>query len=199
MCPPHQNREKAAEYGELQKTAEAPHERREFQKLAQSFTVLAENEEWLADNQAKIIHGPDPALTDGQPLAQEDDVPLAQDDDHILRCLGAAVILQWNTLPRKLRRELFDNAGSMGDVQEPALRGRIARFLHKHKDDGYALRCPDGAAENDASPAAIEQWDNEGGASSQSSRQAKIKNVRKDRRPASTNGRQEEWQWRSAD
>jgi hypothetical protein len=53
-----------------------------------------------------------------------------------LRCLGAAVIMQWNTLPKKLQRELFDNASSMGELLETkALRGNIARFLHKHKGD----------------------------------------------------------------
>ena len=61
---------------------------------------------------------------------------LRNEEEHILRCLGAALIMQWNTLPTQLRRELFDNAGSMGALlQTPALRGRIARFLHKHKDD----------------------------------------------------------------
>jgi hypothetical protein len=48
----------------------------------------------------------------------------------------AALIMQWNTFPTKLRRELFDNAGSMGELLETgALRGQIARFLHKHKND----------------------------------------------------------------
>jgi hypothetical protein len=57
-------------------------------------------------------------------------------DRHILRCLGAAVIMQWNTIPTKLQRELFDTAGSLGDVlQTAALRGQIARFLHDHKDE----------------------------------------------------------------
>ena len=38
---------------------------------------------------------------------------------------------QWNTLPAKLRRELFDNAGAMGELSDvAALRGQIARFLH---------------------------------------------------------------------
>jgi hypothetical protein len=55
-----QNRDKAAEYARLQKTAGSRLERRGFQKLAQSFTVLADNEQWLAENQTKIIHGPDP-------------------------------------------------------------------------------------------------------------------------------------------
>jgi hypothetical protein len=44
--------------------------------------------------------------------------------------------MEWNNIPRKLQRTLFDNAGSMGDVlSTKALRGRVARFLHKHKDD----------------------------------------------------------------
>jgi hypothetical protein len=61
---------------------------------------------------------------------------LAAEGEHILRCLGAAVIMEWNNIPRKLQRTLFDNAGSMGDVlSTKALRGRVARFLHKHKDD----------------------------------------------------------------
>lgn len=61
---------------------------------------------------------------------------LAKQEEHVLRCLGAALIMQWNTLPKKLQRELFDNASSMGEVEvTEALRNRIARFLHKHKDD----------------------------------------------------------------
>jgi len=62
--------------------------------------------------------------------------PSAGEDDQILRCLGTAVIMRWNTIPRKLQRDLFDNASSMGELlQADALKGRIARFLHKHKDD----------------------------------------------------------------
>ena len=61
---------------------------------------------------------------------------VAEIEQHILRCLGAAVIMQWNTIPTKLQRELFDTAGSLGNVmQTVALRGQIARFLHKHKDE----------------------------------------------------------------
>jgi hypothetical protein len=58
---------------------------------------------------------------------------LADDEEHVLRCLGAALMMQWNTLPTKLRTELFDNAGSMGETA--ALREQIACFLHKHKND----------------------------------------------------------------
>ena len=57
-------------------------------------------------------------------------------EEDILRCLGAAVIIEWNTIPTKLQRELFDTAGSLGDVLKTvALRGQVARFLHDHKDD----------------------------------------------------------------
>jgi hypothetical protein len=127
MFTSEQYRTKATEYGELLKTAIGPSELREFRKLEQSFTTLADNEQWLADNYAKTVHAPGHGRTGGAVLVEE--------EDHILRCLGAAVIMQWNTLPTKLRKELFDNAGSMEDVLETtALRGQIARFLHKHKD-----------------------------------------------------------------
>jgi len=60
----------------------------------------------------------------------------AKIDEHVLRCLGAAVIMHWSTIPTKLQRELFDTAGSMGDVlQTVTLRGQVARFLHRHKDE----------------------------------------------------------------
>src|SRR5689334_21863378 len=49
------------------------------------------------------------------------------EEDQILRCLGAAVIMRWNTIPTKLQRELFDNASSVGELlQTGALKGQIA-------------------------------------------------------------------------
>jgi hypothetical protein len=132
MFTPGQYRDKAVGYGELVKTANGPDERRELQALEQSFTVLADNEQWLADNHDKTVRSTGFEQTDGAALAQE--------EEQILRCLGAALILQWNTLPQKLRRELFDNAGAMGELLETAeLRGKIARFLHKHKNDNGAV------------------------------------------------------------
>jgi len=131
MFTPSQYRQKAFRYGELVKTASSSNERREFQVLEQSFTNLANNEQWLADNHDKTIRS--------TKCVQTSDANLAQEEEQILRCLGAALILQWNTLPQKLRRELFDNAGSMGELLEtPELRGRIARFLHMHKNDDGA-------------------------------------------------------------
>jgi hypothetical protein len=118
---------KAVEYGELVKTLIDPDQRHHFQKIEQSFNVLADNGQWLANNYQNSLR------------ASEQDrngATLAEEEEHILRCLGAALIMQWNTLPTKLQRELFDNAGSMGELLDtPALRGQIARFLHRHKGD----------------------------------------------------------------
>ena len=61
---------------------------------------------------------------------------LAKEEEHILRRLGAAVIMQWNDLPTDVQRELFEHAISMGELRHTAeLKGQIARFLHKHKGD----------------------------------------------------------------
>jgi hypothetical protein len=47
--------------------------------------------------------------------------------------------MQWSTIPTTLQRELFDTAGSLGEVpQTVALRGQIARFLHNYKDERQA-------------------------------------------------------------
>jgi len=137
MFKPTQYRAKAAEYGDLAKSSIGSNQSGDFQKLEQRFTVLADNEQLLSDNYRDAVTGAE--------QDRLDNIPLADEEEHILRCLGAALIMQWNTLPTKLRRELFDNAGSMGALLEtPALRAQIARFLHKHKDGedsaGAAIR-----------------------------------------------------------
>jgi hypothetical protein len=135
MFTPRQYRAKADEYTELAKTAETPEAAQEFTELKQSFATLADNEQWLSDNYQQTIH----AKADERPneaAANLNKLSLAVEEDKILRYLGAALIMQWNTLPRKLQRELFDLAGSMGELLNTAeLRGQIARFLHRHKDD----------------------------------------------------------------
>ena len=69
--------------------------------------------------------------------ARDDMTSLAKEEEHILRCLGAAVIMQWNDLPTKIQRELFEHAISMGELNHTVeLKGQVARFLHQHKDDG---------------------------------------------------------------
>jgi hypothetical protein len=88
------------------------------QKLEQSLTMLANN------------------LDKPVPLPEPSAATLAAEEEHILRCLGAALIMQWNTLPTELQRELFDSAGSMGELLDSdTLRGQIARFLQDGRLD----------------------------------------------------------------
>jgi len=172
-----QYRAKAVEYGDLAKSSIGSKQKRDFQKLERRFAGLADNEQLLADNYQGTVRGGESDRLGG--------IALADEEEHVLRCLGAALIMQWNTLPTKLRRELFDNAGSMGELLEtPALRGQIARFLHKHKNDEdtasairtettAAIRTEPAAAIRTATAhddtglhaASIARWDDEGGAS----------------------------------
>jgi hypothetical protein len=145
MFTSEQYRAKALEYGNLLRSSANDNEKREYQKLQQRFTELADNAEWLAEHHKQTLHvadteySGDTFLAKEKPIAQNErpgDVLLAQEEEHILRRLGAAVIMQWGTLPRKLQRELFDNAGAMGDLLDTAsLRGQIARFLHKNNSN----------------------------------------------------------------
>jgi hypothetical protein len=128
MFNPKQYRDKAADFAERAKTAAGSNEAHALAKLEKSFTSLADNEQWLSDSHQKTVQT---ASADGVGTGA-----LAEEEERVLRCLGAALIMQWNTLPTKLQRELFDNAGAMGElVDTAALRGQIARFLHKHKDE----------------------------------------------------------------
>jgi hypothetical protein len=156
MSTPDQYRAKAAEFTELARAGSAPDEVREFQQLERSFTTLADNEQWLADNHDKAVHAPahlgvseevEEVNTSARPRVDEEaeevhalERPRNSEEaegEHILRCLGAALIMQWNKLPTQLQRELFDNAGAMGELLDTAtLRGQVARFLHKRKDSG---------------------------------------------------------------
>ena len=113
MFTAEQFRTKVAESAEKIKNTDVPSEIRKIERSMESYSLLAQNEDWPVDSKA-----------------------VAKIEEHVLRCLGAAVIMQWNTIPKKLQRELFDTAGSLGDVlQTVTLRGQIARFLHSHKDE----------------------------------------------------------------
>jgi len=136
MFTAEQFRTKAAESAESSKNTDVPSEIRKFERSMESFSQLARNEDWLADNFDKMIRSQDVLSQDEAVGKQLDDNAVAEIEKHILQCLGAAVIMQWNTIPTKLQRELFDTAGSLGDVlQTVTLRGQIARFLHNHKDE----------------------------------------------------------------
>jgi len=144
MFKSQQYRAKAAEYAELVKNSADAEESRKFQDLENRFVSLANNERGLAD-----------AYHDAAHIGEEDRIKgaaLAAEEEQVLRCLGAAVIMQWNTLPASLQREIFDTAGSVGKLLETAaLRGQIARFLHKHRNESDARS---GAAD-------LPRWDNE--------------------------------------
>ncbi|WP_244066141.1 hypothetical protein [Bradyrhizobium sp. Ce-3] len=123
-----QYRAEAAEYAERVKDSTDPDEGRKLQELQDRLVSRAEREQGLADDFHDAVHVAGPDQPRGAALASE--------EERVLRCLGAAVIMQWNALPTTLQREIFDSAGSVGKLLETAeLRGQIARFLHKHKSD----------------------------------------------------------------
>ena len=130
-----QFQKKAAESAEALKNTDVPSEIRELKRSERSFTDLVQNETWLADSFDKMIRSRGLDAQDGAAGKPLDQNTVAEVEEHILRCLGAAVIMQWNTIPTKLQRELFDTAGSLGDARTTILRGQIARFLHDHKDE----------------------------------------------------------------
>jgi len=160
MFKSRQYRAKATECGELVKSSGSAEESRKFQDLEDRFVSLADNERGLADAYNNAAHVVEKDRSRGAALAAE--------EEHVLRHLGAAVIMQWNTLPTSLQREIFDTAGSVGKVLETAsLRGQIARFLHKHKDEAGRGKQPvteDAPSDARSGAAALSRWDNEGGA-----------------------------------
>jgi hypothetical protein len=122
-----QFRAKAAESAESSKNTDVPSEIRKFQRSMESFNHLAQNEDWLADQYDEIIHSQDAPQYEvvGKGFDRK---AIAESEEHILRC--------------KLQRELFDTAGSLGDLpQTVTLRGQIARFLHNHKDEEKPVDC----------------------------------------------------------
>jgi hypothetical protein len=129
-------RTKQAEIADSMKDTDTPSETRKHEQSMKSFGVLAENEDWLADNFHKMVHARDLPSKDEPAAKSADSEAAAKIEEHILRCLGASVMMHWSAIPTKLQRELFDTAGSMGDVlQTGALRGQVARFLHKNHDE----------------------------------------------------------------
>jgi hypothetical protein len=151
-----QYREKAAAYGELIKRSSGQGERDKLRKLRDRHSALADNEQGLADS---AVNAAEQDRARGLVLAAE--------EEHVLRCLGAAIIMQWSALPKAMQREIFDTAASVGELLETAaLRGQIARFLHKHKNDAGRKKASTEGAHRDAKSraAALSQWDDEGGA-----------------------------------
>jgi hypothetical protein len=126
----------AAECAESLKNSVVPSEIREFQRARQSFSLLAQNKDWLAENFDKLIRVQDMLPQDDIVARNVDRKAVAETKEHILQCLEAALIMKWNTIPTTLQQELFDPDGSPGDSPQTAtLRGQIVRFLHDRKDD----------------------------------------------------------------
>ena len=129
-------RTKVAENAASIKNTDVPSEIHKLERSMERFALLAQNEDWLANNFDKMIRSGN-ARSEGdsvkRPLGAK---AIAKIEEHILRCLGAAVVMEWSKIPTKLQRELFDTAGSLGDVLKTVtLRGQIARYLHGHKDE----------------------------------------------------------------
>ena len=123
-----QYRARAAAYGVLAKNSSGEADTSKFERLQDSLAWRADNERVLADQYVDAVNAGETERLRGAALATE--------EERILRCLGAAVIMQWNSLPMTLQREIFDTAGSVGTLLDTAaLRGQIARFLHKHRHD----------------------------------------------------------------
>jgi hypothetical protein len=160
MFKPQRYRAKAAQYGERDKSSADADESRKYQALEDRFVALANNERDLANAYHDAVHIDESGRARGEALAAE--------EEQVLRCLGAAIILQWNALPTSMQREIFDTAGSVGKLWETAaLRGQIARFLHKHKNESGRVKLPltkGAAGDARSSAAALSRWDNEGGA-----------------------------------
>ena len=136
MFTAEQFRAKAAECAESLKNSVVPSEIREFQRARQSFSLLAQNKDWLAENFDKLIRVQDMLPQDDIVERNVDRKAVAETKEHILQCLEATLITKWNTIPTALQQELFDPDGSPGDSPQTAtLRGQIVRFLHDHKDD----------------------------------------------------------------
>jgi hypothetical protein len=126
MLTAQEYRVKAAEYAGLAETARSVSESREFRALARNCASLAANKDSMAG-----VGDHDQALPASRPVDH-----VGAEEEQILKCLGAAVIMRWTTLPRKVQRELFEDAGSIGDLlQTTELKRQIARFLHHHNDD----------------------------------------------------------------
>ena len=108
MFTAEQFRAKAAESAELIRNTDVPSEIRKFQRSMESFSLLAQNEDWLADNYDKMIRSQDVlSKDDGRWEAARQQGCRQQIEEHILRCLGAAVIMQWNTIPSEAATRAF--------------------------------------------------------------------------------------------
>ena len=98
MFSAEQYRAKAAEYTALLAgMPRSPNETSEFRNLEQTYTTLADNEEWMAINIGKTVR-----------RRRNPDNRTGLDDDEavILKCVATAAIMQASAVPTELREEL---------------------------------------------------------------------------------------------
>jgi len=120
-------RVKAAGYGERGRASDVTSEILEYRGLARRLAEWADNEE-SAENRSK--QRPSRQGGGDQPADQ------VAEEERILLCLGAAVIVDWDNLPKQVQSELSALAATMRErLQTTALRAQIARFLRERKDD----------------------------------------------------------------
>jgi hypothetical protein len=133
MFTAEQYRAKAAKYDGLLAAAQSPAEVAEYRDLKHSYASHADNLEWLTANVGKTMSTGVREL----PRRRRPDPDAAYaEQENILRCLGAAVMLNWNTIPTKLQRALFEAASTIqGSARTVPLKNALAQFLHDHKDD----------------------------------------------------------------
>ncbi len=103
----------AEEYGSLARLSDKALEITKFRQLQRTNTKSAEIEE--------LLHGimksrSARALRDRDKQCHE----FAAEEEHVLRCLGAALLMQWTALPTEVQRELFDKAGAMAEMRDTA-------------------------------------------------------------------------------
>jgi hypothetical protein len=151
-------RAKATECGELIKSSTNVEEGQKFQGLEDRFVSLADNERGLADAYNDAVH-----------IAEQDRPRgTALDAEKSTFCGVLEWRSSWNGTPyRPCNGRSSIPPDLWASCWTAALRGQIARFLHKHKNETRRDKSPStGDKLNDASlvAAALSRWDNEGGA-----------------------------------
>jgi hypothetical protein len=92
MFTAEQFRTKVAECAETIKNTDVPSEIGKLERSMESYSLLAQNEDWLADNFDKIIRS-QVVLSEDEALGERlDSKAVAKIEEHVLRCLGAAVM-----------------------------------------------------------------------------------------------------------
>jgi hypothetical protein len=87
-----QYRAKAAEFRALlANIPRSPRETSELRNLEQTYTMLAENEEWMAINIDKTIR---------RRKNRDNGTSLAEEGEQIFRCVGTAAIQEFGLSPR---------------------------------------------------------------------------------------------------